>query len=134
MLVEVRTRVDRVLGKLRLQVQPVFVMVEEGLEVHDRSEFGSTTRGGGALGLEGGGEVVVERAEDGVVVGGTIWGDAALEEGGGQGRAQGCMDGAGDGEEAIIVACGCGFVSVGVWVVGGGSIGLGGVDSCLWGR
>ena len=121
MLVEVRTRVDRVLGELRLQVQPVFVMAEEGLEVHDRSEFGSATRGGGALGLEGGDEVVVERAEDGVVVGGIIWGDAALEEGGGQGRLQECMDRVDDSEEAIIVTCWCGYgcVSSG----GGGRLG-----------
>ena len=80
LLVEVRARVGRALGELRLQVRPVFMVVEEGLEVRDWPEFGTVSCSGEALGLEDSGEVVVERPEDGVIVGGALGGDAVLEE------------------------------------------------------
>ena len=46
----------------------------------NRTEFGAIAGDGGALGLQGGNEVIVECAEDGGVVGGVFWRDAALEE------------------------------------------------------
>ena len=104
LLVDVRARVGCALGEFRLQVRLVFVVAEEGLEVRDGPEFGAISRGGEALGLEGGGEVVVERLEDGVVVGGTVRGDTVLEEGRGWCWARRGVDGADGDEKASAVS------------------------------
>ena len=72
----------------------MLLVAEEGLEVREGREFGSLSCGREALGLEGGGEVVVERLEDGVIVGGALWRDAIFEEGYSWGGTGGCVDGA----------------------------------------
>ena len=61
----------------------MLLVAEEGLEVREGREFGSLSCGREALGLEGGGEVIVEGLEDGFVVGRAFRGYAVLEEGGG---------------------------------------------------
>ena len=95
---------------------PVFVVTEEGLEVGGRSEFGAVAGGGVLLGFECGVEVVVEGAEDGVVVVGKFLGDAVFEEGYGGGRAGGIVDGPNCCKEAILVSCSSLGGWVGVWV------------------
>ena len=81
LLVEVRAQVGRSLGELCSQVRPVLLVVEEGFDMREGQEFGSVSCGGEALDLEDGLEVVVERLEDGVIMGCALGGDAVLEEG-----------------------------------------------------
>ena len=82
----------------------MLVVAEEGFEVREGPEFGSISRGGCALGLEGGGEVVVEGLKDGFVVGRAFRGDAVLEEGGGWCGAWCRVNCADYGEDASSVA------------------------------
>ena len=80
-LVEFGSWVVGAFEELFLEVGPVFVVTEEWLELGDGAEFGAVAGCGVLLGFEGGVEVVVEGAEDGVVVGGAVMGDAVFEEG-----------------------------------------------------
>ena len=70
-----------------------------------RAKFGAVAGGGMSLGFEGGVEVVVEGAEDGVVVVGAVLGDAVFEEGCGGGWAWGVVDCSNCCEEALFVFC-----------------------------
>ena len=79
-LVELGTGVVGALEELLLEVGPVFVVTEKGFEVFNGAKFRAVSGGGVTLGFEGGVEVVVEGAEDGVVVGGAVVGDAVFEE------------------------------------------------------